>query len=196
MIGDHASLVERATSGDRIAIGSLLEKYLPRLRAFIRLRTSQAIRERESCSDLVQSVCREVLEKLDRVVHRDEAAFRKWLFIEALDKIRDRARYHRAQKRDVRRERRVPGSGNDTSYGEFYTCFLTPSREAIGREDLYRLERAFDELSERHREVITLCRIAGLSHAEVAERLGISKKDVSNAMYRGMRELSWVLSAG
>ena len=41
----------------------LLEEHLPRLRAFIRLRTNQAIRARESCSDLVQSVCREVLEE-------------------------------------------------------------------------------------------------------------------------------------
>ena len=47
------------------------------------------LRAKESASDLVQSVCREVLGRLDRFQHGGEAGFRHWLYATALRKVRD-----------------------------------------------------------------------------------------------------------
>jgi len=64
-MGDELeSLVHSASRGDGIAIDELLHRYLPGLRAFVRLRASPAVRAKESASDIAQSVCREVLEDL------------------------------------------------------------------------------------------------------------------------------------
>ena len=76
-------------SGDRRAVQQLLERHLPSLRAYVRLRAGAVIPRHESGSDLVQSVCRDVLENLDRFRYPGEAAFRAWLYATALRKIAD-----------------------------------------------------------------------------------------------------------
>ena len=96
----------RAAEGDRDALDALLQHHLPRLRAFVRMRCNGAVRRQESSSDLVQSVCREVLAHADRFRHPDEEGFRRWLFTTALRKIRDRSDYYKAARRDVRRSTR------------------------------------------------------------------------------------------
>ncbi|MCA8975247.1 MAG: hypothetical protein KDC98_11025, partial [Planctomycetes bacterium] len=63
-MSDHRDLVDSASHGDPQAVEELLVRHLPRLRAFVRLRSPFALRARESCSDLVQSVCREVIAKI------------------------------------------------------------------------------------------------------------------------------------
>ena len=77
-----------------------------------RLRAGEFVRARESSSDLVQSVCREVLANIGRFQHPSESAFKQWLFREALRKIVDRRDYWLAEKREVLREVPVTdGSG-------------------------------------------------------------------------------------
>ena len=172
MAHEHATLVEQAARGESSAIESLLLRHLPGLRAFIRLRSGKEIRDQESCSDLTQSVCREVFANMDKFEYRGEAAFRAWLYGKALRKVQDRGRYYKAQKRDVRREVRARDAADDEPFGEdhysvYYADLVSPSRMAIGREELEQVERAFQELPEEYREVVTLFRVAGLSHSEV-----------------------------
>jgi RNA polymerase sigma factor (sigma-70 family) len=180
----------------RSEVDSLLARQLPALRAFIRLRSNAALRARESTSDLVQSVCRELCEDLTEQQVRDERGLRKWLFLKALDKVRDRYRYHLAQKRDMRLERSAPTTAPGPLDGTAYATLLTPSAIAASSEGIERIERAFDELPDLQREVLTLSRLVGLSRAEIAARLAITEKTVSNAIYRGLRRLSWILSDG
>ncbi|MBK8979364.1 MAG: sigma-70 family RNA polymerase sigma factor [Planctomycetes bacterium] len=164
------TLVEAVTRGDVPALEDLLADYLPRLHAYVRLRMGPALRAREGTLDVVQSVCREVLGDVRQGFdYRGESAFLGWLMQAALNKIRDRHRYHAAQKRDAAREADV--EAEDLSA---YASLLTPTRVAVGRESVERMERAFDQLSDEHREVIVLARGIGLSHAEIAERMGRS----------------------
>ena len=195
MSNDHETMVERATRGDGVAIDSLLERHLAGLQAFIRLRCGKAIRERESCSDLAQSVCREMLQAMDRFEYRGETAFRHWLFTKALRKIQDRGRYYLAQKRDVRREVRKSSSSDERAslVTEYGACFTTPSQVAMGDEMLERIEQAFDQLPDNYREVVTLSRMVGLSNQEIAAELNCTESSVHNALYRGLRRLVWIM---
>src|SRR5204863_1270739 len=54
----------------------------------------------------------------------------------------------------------------------------SPERQAIDREELYRLADAIAALPEKVREVFRLRRIEGLSQRQVAERTGISESTV------------------
>jgi RNA polymerase sigma-70 factor (ECF subfamily) len=164
----------------------LLEQHLPRLRAYIRLRMGPQLRARESASDLVQSACREVLENIGRYQHRSEANFRRWLFTTAARKVRDRVDYHRADKRDVDREITPP----DGAVAAVYADFVTPSADLDMRERVARLEAAFDRLPADYREVITLIRIVGLPHREVAEAMGRSETASRMLLYRALAELA------
>ena len=71
------------------------------LAALVGWRERQALacllRARESGSDLVQSVCREILAQAHRFQHPSESAFRRWLYTTAMRKISDRADHWRAE---------------------------------------------------------------------------------------------------
>ena len=66
----------RASRGDAAAIEQLIQEHLPGLRAFVRLNAGATLRAREAQSDLVQSVCREVLEGREGFEYRGDAAFK------------------------------------------------------------------------------------------------------------------------
>lgn len=173
-------------------MGTLLERYLPRLRAFVRLRVDAAVRQRESCSDLVQSVCRQVLEGAPGFEYRSEEAFRGWLFRTALNKLRERARFHRAQRRHAKHERGEAPPGDDQRLPA-YLRITTPTQAADAHELAERIERAFDRMPEDYREVITLSRIVGLSRSEVAKAMERSEGAVSMLLSRALLELVAVL---
>lgn len=177
----EAALVERAAAGDAGAVETLLLRHLGALRAYVRLRSGPALRAREGTCDIVQSVCRDLLGRLDEFRYPGEAAFRAWLYVTAQRKIADKAEHWSAQKRDV--ERQVP-------LEDVYRTLGSPSQAAMGREALLRLEAAFDTLSEDQREVILLSRVVGLSREEVAARLGRSEAGVRNLLSRALAELA------
>ena len=63
----------------------------------------------------------------------------------------------------------------------------------MAREELERIESAFDRLPEEYREVITLARIAGLSRAEIAERMGRREGAVRTLLSRALARLAELL---
>lgn len=182
---------EQARTGDSAALAELVERYIPRLRAFVRLHVRADLRRRESSEDVVQSVCRELIEREACLRFPDEAGFRGWLFTVALSKIREKARFHGRARRDLGRERDlVDSSGRELALSQVYASACTPSRLAMAHEQIERFESAFDSLSDDHRQVIALARIASLPHAVVAERMGRSVGAVRQLLGRALLNLA------
>jgi RNA polymerase sigma-70 factor (ECF subfamily) len=199
---DHTSensseLAQRAAAGDRAAVDALIERHLPELRAFVRLRAGDALRRRESTSDLVQSTCREVLTHLERFQFPDESAFRRWLFVTAQRKIADRADHYAAQKRAAAREERLASEEGvqDEQLANCYRRFSSPSRRALVRDEIEQLERAFDALTEEQREIVTLAHVVGLSRAQIAEQVGKSENAVRIVLHRALARLAEIVNA-
>jgi RNA polymerase sigma-70 factor (ECF subfamily) len=188
--------LDSASRGDPDAIAALLERHLPRLRAFVRLRMDRELRRKESASDLVQSACREVLLRVDRYRYRSEANFRSWLFTTALRKIQDRVDYYRADKRNIAREIEADQPDEIESLARVYADFNTPSAQLEMKDRVARIEAAFDRLSEEHREVITLTRIVGLPHREVAAAMGRSEAASRMLLYRALAAFATALGGG
>jgi len=63
----------------------------------------------------------------------------------------------------------------------------------MAKEELARLEGAFDRLTEAQREVLTLSRIVGLPHAVIAARLGRSEVAVRQLLVRATAALGAAL---
>ena len=151
----------------------LLAEHYRFVRLFVRLRLDQRARQRESATDIVQSVCREVLERADRFEYQGRAAFRSWLCEAALRKLRDRWKYHHAERRDPAREAAlVDDEGRMCELADAYRTTLDPVGRVLRAEDIERLEASFDELSDAQREVMALRFVAGLDYAEIAARTG------------------------
>ena len=195
---DSLWLAERAAGGDRQAVELLLQRYLPDLRAFVRLRAGARLRERESTSDLVQSTCREILTKRDRFRFADERAFRRWLLTTAQRKISDRADYYTAQKRAQAGEERIAAESgaDDERLLVSYRRFSSPSQRIAIRDEVARIERAFDQLTDEQREVVTLAHVVGLSRREIAEQLGKSENAVRIVLHRALARVAEIVKGG
>lgn len=162
-------------------------QHLSPLEAFVRLRMGPALRAKLTAPDVVQSVCREVLEDLGEFDYRGEAAFRHWLYTRAQNKLLEKHRYVAAAKRSAAHESPMPDM---TTAFPAYQTLLTPTRVLAARESVAQVEAAFDELPEDYREAVTLHRLCGLSHAEIAAQMGRSEGAVRNLVYRGMSRLA------
>lgn len=178
--------IEKATRGDERAVEELLVRYLPDLEAYVGRRAAHWLRERESASDLAQSVCREVLVRLrdGRFEFRGEPAFREWLYRAAVIKLVERARRGGAQQRDPAREVR------DSGVLASLPAHTTPSAAALAHEQLERFHQAFASLDERSRDVLSLKLVDGASHAQIADRLGLSEAHSRVVLARALAHLA------
>jgi RNA polymerase sigma-70 factor (ECF subfamily) len=188
----HDALVTRASNGDAVAIESLLVEYLPRLRGYVRLQMPADLRAKESVSDVVQSVCREVLAGASGFEYRGEAAFRSWLFRVAFSKVHDRLRYHMAEKRGPGRDEPISSSLPTPDSG-IRLSGRSPSQLAIAKESWQLVERAFDRLDPRDRQVVLLAKVEGLPRKEVAAQLGCSLEAAYSLLRRALARLALLI---
>ncbi|MBI5432628.1 MAG: sigma-70 family RNA polymerase sigma factor [Planctomycetes bacterium] len=191
MAEDVSRLIESAQRGDAIALETLLGRYLPGLRAFVRLRAGPTVRAHESASDIAQSVCREVLQNLSTFKYGGETGFKHWLYATALRKLQKRDEHWRAQKREAARV-----VGDEQALLDAYRNVSSPSRRAMAKEELARIEKAFDELGDDEREVITLARVVGLPHKEIAEAMGRTEGATRVLLHRALAKLAEKLDVG
>lgn len=193
MTHDPEELAQRAAAGDVRAVEQLLERHLPAMQAFVRANMGPMLRARESTSDLVQSVCREVLAQRARFRHPSAHGFAAWVFTIARRKIANRASELQAQKRDAARE--VPGLDEPAiaQLAQAYARISTPSGRLQRREEIEQLEVALDQLTPEQREVITMAHLAGLSRKEIGAHLGRSEDAVRTQLHRAMARLAVLL---
>lgn len=182
------NLIQSASGGDPKAVEALLERYLPALRAFVRLRADPGLRARESDSDIVQSTCRTILQRADQFRFGGEEGFKRWLFTTALRTMIDKNARWRTEKRASPRAER-----EEDADCLIYASLSSPSQQAVARETHEQIEAAFDQLAEEEREVITLSRIVGLSHREIAEAMDRSEGATRVLLHRSLVKLSKLL---
>lgn len=133
------------------------------------------VRCAETAADLVQ----EVYLKLPHMQPSPctEPAVRAWLFRVAanlaIDHVRRETRHSRLLDRHFPED---AGSGDAPA----------PDALALAREQLDQIQAALSGLPENCAEALYLSRIEGLSHAEIAERLGISKSWVEKLLVRAV----------
>lgn len=169
----------------------VLERLLPSVQAFVRLRMGAAVSARESSSDVIQSVCRELLEDRESSFEfRGEEALRAWLHTAALRKIMQKARHHNASRRAVDREIAFDA---DPALAATYASCVTPSRNASAREQVVEFERAFWKLGPTDQQIITMIKVARLSHAEAAKHLGRTPEAARSLLRRALVRLAALL---
>lgn len=181
---EHERLVAAATNGEKDAVEQLLVRHLADIEAFVRRHQHLLMAEREPVSDYVQSVCREALQAIDKSFrYEGPGQFVNWLHQIALAKMMDKLRHHLAAKRSPQAE------VCPTTLGEFVATFVTPSRDAVAREELVRMGRAYNQLEERQQHVIFLSRVRGLPHAEIGQLLGCSEEASKKLLSRAIAKL-------
>jgi RNA polymerase sigma-70 factor (ECF subfamily) len=181
----------------RPPIEALIERHLPGLRNYVRKNMGAELAQRESCADLVQSICREALQSPGDYEFRSDDAFRKWLLQIALRKLVDRRRFYSRRKREnVARESELSDGWRIEELAKLAKTLGSPSGEASLREDVQRLGRALERLDEDDRDVIRLVYLDGLTHSDVAERLGCTASQSRGRLFLALARLGTHLKAG
>ena len=171
-------------SGDQIE--RLLEEHLGSLRAFLRLRAGAGIRARLGHSDLVQSVCREVLESRDRIEFQGDAAFKSWLYTVAtnvcLNEVRRPEHRQRFESLDAPRDE---GKGAVLAARED----ASPEAQMAHQQVAARLEATLAALPEKQRAAFLMVRHEAMTHEEIAKSLKTSVSAVKSLVHRALETL-------
>lgn len=185
MSGDEQDPPSRLVSQGDADLDSILARYLPRLHAYVRLHMGGALRGKEASLDVVQSICREVLEERGRFEYQGEGQLVSYILTAAMNKLRERGRHLSRQKRDPNREQ-----AGDQVDEAVYASLVTPSQDAVRAERIEALEQALQRLPDDYREVVVLARIVGLPHQEISERMGRTTSSTRNLLGRALTKLS------
>lgn len=187
-------LVALAKEGDESALNQLCSIYGERVRRIIRLRLDQKLRPKLDSVDIVQDALIQALGGLKDFNYQNEGDFLRWLSRIAENKLRDILDKFHTEKRDVhkeipfKKEGRSTESGSVAAPGPMRTT--TPSVIACRKEALDKLEQALDKLKPEYKQVVMLKKIEGLSHAEIAERLGKKEGAMRMLLARAMAALA------
>jgi len=180
-------LVVRAQAGDAEALDSLFRRYYGRMIGRARKQLGARLRMKEEADDLAQTTFREATRDFHRYAYRGEGSLLRWLLQILQNKIRDRAEYYQAGKRDISRERPVeelrPGGGTSTRY-ESPSDDLSVTRQVQRNEEFSILREAFERLSADHRKAITLVFFQGLTLRQAGEQMEGRTEDAVRMLLR------------
>jgi RNA polymerase sigma-70 factor (ECF subfamily) len=184
-------LLQRAQAGNEEAFGTLMRHhYEPTFRL-----VQSMIRDEHAARDVCQEIWLTVWNKLKDF--RGEAKFSTWVYPiatrRAIDHLRSRQRFTK---------RFLPfltGDDNEESGGvrtPEAVAESDPRAELEKVERNARFERALNSLPPKHRGVLALREIQGLSYDEIAENLGIARGTVMSRLFHARRMLAQKLELG
>jgi RNA polymerase sigma-70 factor (ECF subfamily) len=160
------TLLSRAQAGDRVALETLVARYLPRLQRWASGRLPSWAREMNDTQDLVQETLFQTFKKIERFEARGDGALYGYLRQAILNRIRD----------ELRRAKRRPATHAIDSGIEDHG--RSPLEAAIGNEAVARYEKALATLRDDDQEAIVARIELGYTHEELAGLLG---KPTANA---------------
>jgi RNA polymerase sigma-70 factor (ECF subfamily) len=180
-------------AGDQTAGDALLRHFEPWLRLLARVQVGSQLRGKFDPADLVQQTLLEAVRAFPQFRGTTEAEMTAWLRqILAHVLAHEIRRYHGTQKRDIQREVPLDRQLTHTSrrLGDILPATGTsPSRLLVRHERQLLLAQALERLPEDYREVIILRNLEGLSHDEVARRLGRNPGAVRMLWVRALARL-------
>lgn len=162
----------------------LLPRHLPELRAMVQAHMHAVLRDRESASDLVDSICTDLLAEHVPFEYRGEGAFRAWLRVVVVNKIRRRLRA--ILGRGVR-------VGAIDATPEPVDPAASPSQAVALQEEVGLLRQALAELPQHYRELLERAHLRGQSRTEIAAAIGATEASVANMLVRARVKLAGVL---
>lgn len=187
---DSEVLLNRAFAGDMEAIGPLLDRFRPLLRARARESLPAPLLARIDESDVVQQTCLLVFRQFEQLRGRSVGEFVAWLLQVHRHNLLNMVDHHRgAAKRAVDREHADDGQAAANIPGQL----TSPSQKAVRGERRRQLEDAIDQLPGGQREAVRLRFLEEASLAEIAQRLDRSEDAVAGLLKRGMAQLKRIL---
>ena len=185
---ETGQLVARAKGGDAAALNELFARYHRLMIEIARRKLGTRLRLKEEPDDLAQTTFREATRDFGNYQYRGEGSLVRWLVQILQNKIRDRAEFYGATKRDLSRERAMeaPPSKDLESMPtlEPESRDLSVTMQVQRDENYEHLRRALDELTPEHRQAIALVFFQGLQLRDAGQAMGGRSEDAVRMMLR------------
>ena len=187
MEADDLSLVSKAQSGDPAAFRALVVRYQRKVYAV----ALGIVKDRDLAWDVAQEAFVRVHAHLAEF--KGESSFSTWvlrigshLAIDSVRKERTAAKEELDEVRDPDLARGGEGIlatalGND------------PQQNALRRELAGKMTEALAQLPEKHRAILVLREVEGLSYEELSEQLGIPKGTVMSRLFHARSKMQALL---
>ena len=168
-------LIRRAANLDREAFGELYRLYARRIHRFVAFQVNNTV----LAEDLANEVWIRVMRAIGRYQHHSVPQFNAWIYRIAKNVVVD----HWRAKRDT-----VPlDEALATERGETLDAHF----ESLARRE--ELQVAMQKLTEDQREVLVLRFGMGMSHREIAERMGRNEEAIRALQFRAIRSLRAIM---
>jgi RNA polymerase sigma-70 factor (ECF subfamily) len=194
---DAGKWLAQAQAGSPEALGHALEACRSYLLLVADRELSPDLKAKGGASDLVQETFIEAQKDFACFQGKSDAEFLAWLRCLLQHRLANFARrYRKTQKRGLGREITL-ASGDSSSSGanNLPGDTLTPSRQAMAREQIEALERVLARLPEDYRQVIALRYQDELSFEEVGKIMQRSADAVRKLWWRALGRLRDELEA-
>lgn len=171
------SAVAAAAQGDRNALAQVLQSIRPLVVRYCRARVGAAERGNLSADDVAQEVCLAVMTALPR--YQDQGRpFMAFVYGIAAHKVADAHRNAARNKSDPVAEVPDVVSSEDG-----------PEDRALSSETSRQVNALLETLPEKHREILVLRLVVGLSAEETAAAVGSTAGAVRVAQHRAIAKL-------
>jgi len=187
---DDLTLVRRARAGDQRAFGLLVERYQKKVYAV----ALGMVKDAEEAMDVSQEAFVKVHRYLDRF--KGDSSFYTWLYRittnTCIDVLRRRAvisqesvEYDDSVQLDLA-EANLGALGSQVD--------ASPARSALRRELGEKLEEALAQLPEKHRAILLLRELEGMSYEDLARTLEIPKGTVMSRLFHARAKVQRLLA--
>ncbi len=187
MEADDLALVSRAQSGNPEAFRALVVRYQRKVYAV----ALGIVKDRDLAWDVAQEAFVRVHAHLGEF--KGESSFSTWVLRIGTHLAIDAVRKERAAARrdidDVRERDLEEGADGilATALGS------DPHESALRRELAAKMTEALAQLPEKHRTILVLREVEGLSYEDLAERLGIHKGTVMSRLFHARKKMQALL---
>lgn len=184
-IAREGQFIERLQAGEAAAFDRLVAEQSSAIYALL-FRLTEDI---EETRDIAQET---FLQAFRNIKHfRGDADLRTWLYRIAINQARNRWRWWQRRHRDQTFSLDAKDSSHDLPFAERLSdkAGANPERQVLARERERLLLEALRALNRRHREVVILRDVEGLSYEEVAAALEVSVGTVKSRLSRARLEL-------
>jgi len=185
---ETAKLVARAKAGEAAALNELFQRYHHMMVEVARRKIGPRLRLKEEPDDLAQTTFREAARDFPNYEYRGEPSLIRWFLQILQNKIRDKAEFYSAGKRDLGRERSmdapVTTADGEKRTSEPESLDLSVTMQVTRAESLGVLRTALEELSPEHRQAITLVFFEGRQLRDAGEVMGGRTEDAVRMLLR------------
>lgn len=185
---DDLQLVQRCKEGDERAFRTLVERYQKKVFAV----ALGMVKDREEAMDIAQDAFVKVHKYLDHF--KGDASFYTWIYRITANLAIDRIRARNVRE-GVEFDERFRGDEEPTGEAGILGTRLgtNPQKAALRRELAEQIGRALDRLPPKHREILVLREVEGMSYEDLARVLKIPKGTVMSRLFHARAKMQRIL---